>query len=126
MFEDIKNIFCIKNNKENVECIINNNVVTGRNITIKKNGTVYLEDKEILKVDERKIEVIVNGNVESLDTVAKVEVKGNAGEINTVGSVTVGEDVLGSINTTGSVSVEGNVSGSISTVGKVTVGGNKR
>lgn len=95
----------------------NNSNVTIRNRSVIING----EHVETLEPGI-SYEIIIEGNVNELNTVGSVTVNGNVtGDIDTTGEVTVHGDVGGDIDTTGAVTAH-KVSGSIDTVGRVTVG----
>lgn len=91
------------------------------------NGGIFIDGKQVdpeTYKGKLNVDLVVNGDVENVDTVGRVEVKGAVkGNINTTGSVDCG-NVGGDIDTTGSVTVSGNVAGDIDTVGPVRVGSN--
>jgi len=94
---------------------------SGKSVRI-SNGRVYVDGVEKSQLDNassRPIEVVVNGNVESVSiTHGTVNVTGDAGSAGTTsGDVYVGRDVKGSARTvSGNIKVKGKVGGSVSTV----------
>lgn len=124
----------IKNIASGSTITINGNYVGGRSIQV-DNDTVIIDGKDI-KINDRKIEIKITGNVESVDTAAgNVSVTGDAKRVSSVsgnvkvggmtnggvettsGNIEIGGDVGGSINTTsGDVEVNGLVKGSVNTL----------
>lgn len=95
---------------------INGNYVGGRTIQV-DNDTVIIDGKDI-KINDRKIEIKITGNVESVDTAAgNVSVTGDVKSASSVsGDVKVGGMANGNVETTsGCIEIGGDVGGSIST-----------
>lgn len=86
----------------------NNVVINGQTI----NGE-FMEDKTI--------DIYVEGNVDNIETTGSVAVNGNVNRVDAGGSVRVGGDA-GSVNAGGSVHVEGQVRGDINAGGSVHCG----
>ena len=99
--------------------VINGQVIncTGSNISI-QNGTVIVDGKVIQSDIGNNAEIIINGDVNSIDCSGSVEVHGNCGSIDCSGSCKVDGDVHGNIDASGSVTC-GNVSGDIDASGSV-------
>lgn len=111
--------------------------VTTLKTNVVSNHKVIIVNGSVIECSEVQdcISIEVQGNVGRIDTLGSVSVTGNVdGDINTQGSVTVGGscesintqgsvkcgDVNGDIHTMGSVNC-GNVSGDIDTMGRVSI-----
>lgn len=127
---------------ENNQCIISNGnmhkvtingktiKVSGNNVSI-SNGKIIVDGKEINDIDginsNTIINVIIEGNVGSVQCNGSVEVTGNVGKnIDCGGSVTIGGTLEGSIDCGGSVTVQGDVTGDIDCGGSVRINGSHK
>lgn len=89
------NITSIKSNGAQVS--INGKVYSGNSVTI-KDGNVVVDGKSQGKVEEREITIVVNGDVEYLDSSAgDVTVNGDAGRISVNSGNVDCDDVRGSV-----------------------------
>lgn len=82
-----------------------------------KNGKIFINGKEQDGETPNVGTIVVNGNIEKLETDSSVTVTGNVGSINAGGSVNC-DDVKGNISAGGSVNCD-DVSGSITAGGSV-------
>lgn len=102
-------------------------VISGENVSI-VNGKVICDGKTYNISDYSdgpEINITVNGNVNTIENVANVTVKGDVkGDIDAGGSVTVTKDCYGNIDAGGHVEVNGNCGGNIDSGGSTHVGGN--
>ena len=64
-------------------------------------------------------EEVTGGEVQDI---ISIHITGDAGDIDTIGDVTIEGNVLGNISSQGSINIKGNVGGKIDTQGKVTCG----
>jgi hypothetical protein len=99
---------------------VNNVEYRGNSISI-SNGKVIIDGVEVKGTkDEKKINIVVEGNLESLDVDCcdKVEINGSADQVKTLsGNVHVKGDVTDSIKTmSGNVHVSGAVGGKVKTM----------
>ena len=101
--------------------------VKGDNVSV-INGKIFVDGKEYKEHDELKddykvVNVLIEGNVNTLKSSCSVAVKGNVGTIDCGGSCSVDGDVTGEIDCGGSCTVKGNHKGNIDAGGSVRVGG---
>ena len=97
---------------------INGNTYTGNSINI--SGSKITIDGVVQECDDKKINIVVNGNIEMLDVdiCDELHVTGdvNKSVTSTNGSIRVGGNVGGDVKTTnGSVRVAGSISGGVKT-----------
>ena len=91
---------------------------SGNSIAIVDNK-VFVDGKEVSSLNNgTSVEIVINGDVESVKTNGPVKVYGNAGNIDAGGSVTVSGNAK-NIDCGGSASVGGSVEGSIDAGGSV-------
>lgn len=97
---------------------INGNTYSGNNITV-VNGKVIIDGVDFTP-DSKEINISVAGDIAELrvDSCNKLNVQGNAGNINTKsGDVEIGGDVSGNVQSmSGDVDVSGSIGGSVSTM----------
>ncbi len=85
-------------------------------------GKVYINGKEVrLNTGKEnaptQVTVVVNGNVNSIQKAYKVEVTGDAGDVQTVsGNVSIGKNVKGSVRTVSGDVTAQSIDGPINTV----------
>lgn len=94
-----------------------NNIVGGKNITI-KNGRVIVDGNDVTGEDSKVITIEIIGNVEelSVDACTKVTITGSTGPIKTMsGDVKCG-DVNGSVKTMSGDVRCGSIAGDVSTM----------
>lgn len=99
------------------QVIINDKAYIGKQISITKNGIIV--DGEVVHCDDKKINIQVNGNIDSLDVSAcdKISVYGEVGKIKTQsGDVRVKGPVAGDVKTMSGDVTCGNVSGKVKTM----------
>lgn len=96
--------------------IINGNVYEGNSVVI-KNGKIIVDGKNVTP-DSKEINIVVNGNIETLDVDAcsKIDVTGDIGKIKTMSGDVKCNNVKGDISTmSGDVSCKGNIVGNVKT-----------
>lgn len=130
------------NKRINNQCIISNgNIhrvsingktvsVTGDNVYI-SNGKIIVDGKDVEDIESigknTVVNVIIEGNVGSIQCDGSVEVKGNVSDgIDCGGNVTVGGSVEGDVDCGGSTTVKGDVTGDIDCGGSVMISGSHR
>lgn len=97
-------------NGKTIEC-------SGSNSVVIRNGQIIVDGETIEKCSHNQ-NVIIEGNVNSLDCDGSVEVRGNTGSIDCGGSCNVTGNVEGNVDAGGSVNCK-NVSGNIDAGGSV-------
>lgn len=101
--------------------------VVGNSITI-DNNKIYVDGKLFnghrdLENKYKPISIVIEGDVESIETECSVSVNGNVkGKICAGGSISINGDVEGNLNAGGSVKIKGAHSGSIVAGGSVKTG----
>lgn len=119
----------ISNNNGSINVNINGKKYSfkGNDVTI-ENGKIFVDGKEF-KEDEdlsngaKIVNVVIEGNINSLKCDCSASVSGNVDEINCAGSVTVGGSVNNDIDCGGSCTVNGDVKGNVDCGGSCTVNG---
>jgi hypothetical protein len=112
----IMNIFRGMNSNSTVS--INGQTYSGNNVSI-INGNVVIDGNKQDQVLEGPISVVVNGNVDRVETTSgDVDVTGSTGTVSTMsGSVTCGGNISGDVSTmSGSVRCDGSIGGSVETM----------
>jgi hypothetical protein len=102
----------------NASVTINGQTYTGNHVSI-VNGTVIIDGNKQDQVLEGPISVVVNGNVDRVETTSgDVDVTGSTGTVSTMsGSVTCGGNISGDVSTmSGSVRCDGSIGGSVETM----------
>lgn len=80
--------------------VVNGQVVRGSNITV-TNGVVFVDGKKVSTGTEKEINIVVNGNAQSVSTsTGQVTVNGDAEQINTTSGDIKVRNVNGDISTT--------------------------
>lgn len=115
------NLFGICNNSS---VTINGKTYVGRNISI-DGQRVIVDGKQV--TEAAVVDIVINGNVEKIDSACDVKVTGDVGEIETsAGDISVTGNVKGDVRTNaGDIEIGGSVGGSVkTTAGDITYGGN--
>ena len=96
---------------------INSKSYSGNNIQI-NNGRIIIDGVDITSdINEKVINVSIEGNVDLISKCDNVTVKGNVNKVDTgAGDIDITGDVAGDIKTgAGDITVRGNVSGNVKT-----------
>ena len=97
---------------------INGKTYTGKSVSINGND-VYLNGKKVTPTDTLKVNIIVEGNIDTLDVdvAEKIAVEGTVGSVRTTsGDVNIKGNVTGGVKTTSGTVKSGDISGSVKTV----------
>lgn len=90
---------------------------SGKNVVV-KNGTIIVDGNVMHSSDNPNIQVVINGDVNSIKSDGSVEVKGNVGTIDCGGSCSVSRTVTGNVTAGGSISC-GEIIGNVCAGGSV-------
>ena len=113
-----------RKNKNTIE--INNRTIniSGNNIRI-ANGKVYVDGKLVDNIDGPEITIIIEGNVENLETEYDVNIQGSCGNV-TCDLLTVNGNINGDVDAN-CINVNGDINGNVDVVSiniKGTIHGN--
>ena len=96
---------------------INGITYTGKNVSVSGNK-VLIDEKEVTPKDTLKVNIIVEGNVDTLDidVAKKIAVEGTVGSvITTSGDVNIKGNVTGGVKTTSGTVKSGDINGDVKT-----------
>lgn len=98
------------------QSIVNGVAVSGNNITV-INGVVYADGKKISVGTGKQINIVVNGNAQSINTsTGKVTVNGNVEQVKTTSGDVQAKNINGDVSTTSGDVEAAKITGKVSTL----------